>query len=292
MRIVTYEFNGEIYSGVIKSNFVVPFAEFFGENVTTLEFINSAKDDIIDTINKKIKDIENICSKVNAENVKLLSPIHIPFRNVFCLGKNYHDHIKELAGFTGTGEVPTHPVYFTKTAYPPVGPCDNINLNQDATKCLDYEVELGIIVGKKGRNIKKEEAYSYIFGYTIINDVSAREVQKNHSQWFKGKSLDGTCPIGPHIVTKDEIADVNNLNIKSTVNGELRQNSNTKNMIFDIPFIISQLSQGLTLYPGDIIATGTPSGVGQGFDPPKYLKKGDIVNCEIESIGNLVNVVS
>ena len=222
--------------------------------------------------------------------VKLLAPIYNPKRNIFCVGKNYSEHIRELdpderkkvndAGY---------PAFFTKATNTVTGPYDSIPLHENLTAEVDYEAELGVIIGKRCSDIKAENAYDYVFGYTIINDVTARDLQKKHLQWFKGKSLDGFCPMGPWIVTKDEIEDPMNLNITCRVNGELRQNSNTCNMIESISSLISNLSKGLTLEPGDILATGTPSGVGMGFNPPKFLKKGDVVRIEIEKIGYIEN---
>jgi len=235
-------------------------------------------------------EIEKVNEGFCIDMVKLLAPIYNPKRNIFCVGKNYSEHIRELdpderkkvndAGY---------PAFFTKATNTVTGPYDSIPLHENLTAEVDYEAELGVIIGKRCSDIKAENAYDYVFGYTIINDVTARDLQKKHLQWFKGKSLDGFCPMGPWIVTKDEIEDPMNLNITCRVNGELRQNSNTCNMIESISSLISNLSKGLTLEPGDILATGTPSGVGMGFNPPKFLKKGDVVRIEIEKIGYIEN---
>ncbi len=202
------------------------------------------------------------------------------------------DHVNEIkmTKISGTG-IPEFPIYFTKVASPAIGNGDNIKFSNEVTSEVDYEVELAIVIGKEGINIKPENAQEYIFGYTIVNDISARDLQGKHTQWFKGKSLDTFCPMGPYIVHKSEIKFPVELNIQSRINGELRQNSNTKKLIFDIPYIISDLSKGLTLRPGDIICTGTPSGVGMGFVPPKLLKNNDVIECYIENIGKLVNKV-
>ncbi|MBW5378987.1 FAA hydrolase family protein, partial [Brachyspira pilosicoli] len=172
-----------------------------------------------------------------------------------------------------------------------IGHNHNINARLDLDEALDYEAELAIIIGKKAKDIKREEVNEYIFGYSIFNDISSRKIQKEHSQWYKGKSLDTYSSMGPCIVYKDDIKDVNNLNIKSTLNDEIRQNSNTKHMIHNIYELVSDISKGMTLEPGDIIATGTPSGVGMGFNPPKYMKNGDKITCSIENIGELTNYV-
>lgn len=228
----------------------------------------------------------------NLSQIKLLTPIEYPRKNIFCLGKNYLDHALEIKGLKGSeDELPRFPIYFSKVANPATGDGDNIRAYSDLTDKLDYEVELAIIIGKNGLNISKEDAEDYIFGYTIANDISVRNMQRKHGQWFKGKSLDSHCPIGPHIVHKSDIPFPVELDIKSYVNDELRQNSNTKMLIFDIPTIISDLSKGMTLNAGDIILTGTPAGVGLGFKPFKFLKIGDKVVCEIEKIGSLTNYV-
>ncbi|MCI1946460.1 fumarylacetoacetate hydrolase family protein [Clostridium luticellarii] len=233
-----------------------------------------------------------VVEPVSLDSVKLKAPIPYPRRNVFCLGKNYEEHAREIkmTQISGNG-IPEVPIYFTKVASPAVGTGDYIKFSTEVTKQVDYEAELGVIMGKDGADIKLEDAEKYIFGYTIINDVSARDLQGKHVQWFKGKSLDTFCPMGPCIVYKDEIPFPVELDIKCMVNGEVRQNSNTKNLIFDIPHIISDLSRGLTLKAGDIISTGTPSGVGMGFEPVKVLKNGDVVECRIEKVGSLVNHV-
>ena len=224
------------------------------------------------------------------DDVELLAPLPRPVRNIFCVGKNYLDHIDELKKDKDISGADTqYPHYFTKATHTVTGPFADISLHSNITSLVDYEAELAVVIGKRGINIPEDKAMDYVFGYTIINDVTARDLQRNHNQWFKGKSLDGFCPVGPWIVTRDEIGQPVELNISSRVNGELRQSSNTRNMIFSIPELISILSQGLTLEPGDILATGTPAGVGMGFEPPKLLKAGDVVRIEIEKIGYIEN---
>lgn len=227
---------------------------------------------------------------------KVLAPIDKPRRNVFCVGKNYHEHAAEFqnSGFDSSAKngehAPEAPVYFTKPASSIIGPGAKIPRHVGVTNQLDYEAELGVVIGKVGRNIKKADAMEYVFGYTVINDFTARDLQKLHRQWFLGKSLDGFCPMGPYLVTADE-ADGQNIDVKCWVNGELRQNSNTSRLIFDIPTLIETLSAGIELQPGDVIATGTPAGVGIGFTPPRFLQKGDVVRIEIENVGVLENEV-
>ena len=224
---------------------------------------------------------------------KILAPISFPARNIFCLGKNYAKHATEVRDtrLSGTG-IPMNPIFFSKTAWPALPDGGVIEFSPSLTKAVDYEAELAVIIGKEGRDIRPEEAEDHIFGYTILNDVSARDLQARHEQWFKGKNLDTFCPMGPVIVDKSEISFPVELDISCRVNGELRQNDNTRNLIFDLSTIICTLSAGLTLFPGDIISTGTPSGVGAGFDPPRYLRAGDTVECTIEKIGTLRSKVS
>lgn len=222
-----------------------------------------------------------------------LAPLHAPRKNIFCVGRNYAEHIAEgeRAQNAKIG-ITDHPVYFTKPATAVVGHEGDVLIFPSVSEKIDYEVELAVVIGKTGRDISKARAFEHVFGYTILNDITARDVQRRHGgQYFKGKSLDGSCPIGPWIVTADEITDPQNLSISLSVNGELRQDGRTHDMIFDIPTLIASLSEGLTLEPGDIIATGTPSGVGYAMDPPQYLKPGDTVVCAITDIGQLKNTV-
>ncbi|WP_342132589.1 fumarylacetoacetate hydrolase family protein [Hydrogenophaga sp. OTU3427] len=224
--------------------------------------------------------------------VKLCAPIPQPRKNVFCVGRNYKDHITEAAKARGKEvKLPEHVQYFTKPPTTVIGPHDDYEWDAEVTQKLDYEVELGLIIGKRGRNIPRDRALEYVFGYTVINDLTARELQKRHDQWFKGKGLDGSCPIGPWIVPANEIGDPQQLRVSLRVNGVTRQDASTSMMIFDVREIISILSQGLTLEPGDIIATGTPSGVGFAMEPPALLQDGDLVEAEVSGIGKLANRV-
>jgi len=218
-----------------------------------------------------------------AKRVRLLAPIPSPARNVFCLGRNYADHAAERGA-----AAPEHPVYFTKPATAVVGPGDDV-VHHAITKELDYEVELTAVIGTGGRDIPRAEALKHVFGYTIINDVTARDLQKRHQQWFKGKSLDTFCPMGPVLVTADEIADPQTLSVAMRINGETRQSSHTSKMIFPVDECIAVLSQGFTIRPGDVIATGTPEGVGAALG--KFLKAGDKMEAEVERIGVLANKV-
>ena len=216
-----------------------------------------------------------------------------PVRRVFCVGRNYVDHVKEgdrMRGLAAT-DLPTVPNFFSKPPTAVVGPGAQVRYPAQLTKAFDYEVELAVIIGKAGRDIAPENAFDHVFGYSILNDVTARDLQRSHIQWFKGKGLDTSCPFGPWIVDKAEIGDPRTLELTFSLNGERRQNATVDMMIFDIPAIIASLSGGLTLEPGDIIATGTPSGVGYAMNPPGLLKGGDEMVCEISRIGRLVNKV-
>ena len=229
--------------------------------------------------------------------VRLLAPIPRPLRNILCIGKNYRDHVQEVqSAGSACGDnadvLPAKPIVFTKATTSVIGPGESIPVWLDSTQSADYEGELAVIIGKQGRGISQDRAFKYVYGYTIINDVTSRRLQDEHQQWFMGKSLDGFCPMGPSIVTADEITDVTQLRVQTWINGELRQDGSVTGLIFDIPALIETLSRTMTLEPGDIIATGTPAGVGMGFNPPRFLKKGDQVKIMIEPIGTLENPVS
>lgn len=228
------------------------------------------------------------------DQVQLTAPIPRPRRNVFCVGKNYHAHAKEFAGsgFDSSaksgGDIPSAPIIFSKVPESVIGPKDAIVIPAEVSTAIDYEAELTVVIGKGGKGITKADAMKHVWGYTIINDMTARDWQGRHSQWLLGKSFDTFCPMGPWLVTADEM-DGQDTDVKCWVNGELRQDANTKDFIFDIPTLIECISAGITLYPGDLIATGTPAGVGIGYKPPKYLKSGDVVKIEIGGIGVLEN---
>jgi 2-keto-4-pentenoate hydratase/2-oxohepta-3-ene-1,7-dioic acid hydratase in catechol pathway len=231
------------------------------------------------------------------EDVTLLAPIPLPPRNILCIGKNYAAHAGEFAGSAGSlsgvaGGLPEHPIVFTKAPTAVIGPGDAIPAYLDYTGSTDYEGELAVVIGTGGRAIRAGEAWDHVFGLTIVNDVTARELQKRHGQWFLGKSLDGFCPMGPELVTLDEIADIDAMRVTTTVNGEKRQDGRLVDLIFAIPTLIETLSRAMTLVPGDVIATGTPEGVGVGLTPPKYLHAGDEVAVHVAGIGTLRNPVA
>jgi 2-keto-4-pentenoate hydratase/2-oxohepta-3-ene-1,7-dioic acid hydratase in catechol pathway len=282
------------------------FASFVRANSTSVGIVDVAAGrvrpvagvaDMVDLITRYADIERSLASNTEAialSDVTLAAPIALPRRNIFCVGKNYGEHAREFsnsgfeAGAKKGQEIDEYPAIFSKGPNTVIGPDMNVRLHPLVTQSVDYEAELAVIIGKPGRDISRKDAYSHVFGYTIVNDVTARDRQKNHKQWFMGKTLDTFCPMGPWITTSDEL-DPENLDVKCRVNGELRQSANTKDLIFDIPSLISTISAGLMLVPGDIIATGTPAGVGIGFTPPKFLKSGDVVAIDISGIGTLQN---
>lgn len=253
---------------------------------------------LIDLINSNspLAELKDDGQPFSLNSVQLLAPIHKPARNLFCVGKNYRNHAQEFtksgfdAGQTVADAIPSHPIVFTKTPETVIAHGAPVWDAKDVSDALDYEAELAVIIGKGGRGISKNDAMQHVWGYTIINDVTARDWQKRHKQWDMGKSFDTFGPMGPVAITADEI-DAANLDIRCWINGELRQNANTRDLIFDIPTLIETISAGITLHPGDIIATGTPEGVGIGFEPPRFLKRGDVMTIEITGIGRLENEV-
>lgn len=224
------------------------------------------------------------------DQVRLLAPIPSPRRDLFAVGKNYREHVAEF-GRSGYDQpdrseaLPEHPVVFTKATTSVTGPYDDILPHHGVTSELDYEAELGVIIGCGGRGISREDAFAHVWGYTIIDDFTARDLQRKHKQWAIGKSLDTHCPMGPYAASADEITDVTALQVESFVNGERRQSAPVKDLIFDIPELIAVISAGITLLPGDVIATGTPAGVGIGFDPPRFMVSGDVIEIAITSLG-------
>jgi 2-keto-4-pentenoate hydratase/2-oxohepta-3-ene-1,7-dioic acid hydratase in catechol pathway len=224
--------------------------------------------------------------------VALLAPV-VPSKNVFCVGRNYLAHAEEGAKALGVDlKLPSVPTFFTKAPTAIADPGSTLHLDASITKEYDYEAELAIVIGARVRDVSEEHALDSIFGYTCLNDVTARDLQRAHVQWFKGKSLDDTCPIGPWIVSAEDVGDAQALDIKLSINGESKQDSNTRFMIFDIKRIIAELSRGMTLEPGDVIATGTPDGVGFARTPPEFLKDGDTMEIEIANVGSLRNTVA
>ncbi|MGX9936080.1 fumarylacetoacetate hydrolase family protein [Advenella kashmirensis] len=221
----------------------------------------------------------------------VLAPIPRPRRNLFCVGRNYHAHARELSDTVfrdSNKKADSWPIVFTKVPECVIGPRETVVLPGTISSQIDYEAELAIIIGTEGKNISRENALDHVFGYTIVNDVTARDIQMRHQQWDLGKSFDTFCPMGPWIVTADEL-DANNTRVRCWVNEQLRQDAFTTDLIFDLPTLIETCSRGITLYPGDIIATGTPAGVGMGMTPPQYLRSADVVRIQIDGIGELSN---
>lgn len=299
MRWVTFLHNGAHRIGVINERkWIVDLqkAELQKEGNTSipegmLECIEAGE-----ALADKVNEIANWASSqhggeflIDSHKAKLAAPIPRPRKNIFCIGKNYIDHAIELGS---ASDIPDFPIVFSKPPTTVTGPDSSVMQHAEVTDFLDYEGELAVVIGKTGKAIQPDHAYDHVFGYTIINDISARDIQTRHKQYLLGKSLDTACPMGPYIVSRDEISDPHSLKIETKVNGEVRQSANTSQMIFDIPNLIATISAGTTLEAGDIIATGTPAGVGKGMNPPQNLKAGDVIEITVEGIGILMNTVS
>jgi 2-keto-4-pentenoate hydratase/2-oxohepta-3-ene-1,7-dioic acid hydratase in catechol pathway len=283
MRLVTYRDESGTHIGALHDDTLVVLDALAPDMLTLI-------DSGADGLARARAALERAATTRPLNSVRLLAPIPRPRQNVICLGMNYRAHAIESDRARGREpKLPEHPVFFTKAVSSVCGPDDDIPLDPRVTQQLDYEVELAFIIGRPGKNILRSEALSYVFGYTIVNDISARDLQMRHQQFFKGKSLDRACPMGPWIVTADEIPDPSRLGLRLRLNGETRQDSDTSDMIFDIPAIIEALSLGMSLEPGTIVATGTPSGVGLGRTPPEYMRPGDVMEAEVDHIGVLRN---
>ena len=285
MKIATYRVGAERRVGLIDearqtvSPFDIPEAE--------------ARQGVLALIDRAT--LPRLLSPMPLKEAVLEAPIPRPRRNIYCVGKNYHEHAKEFAssGFdsgASAGAVPKHPIIFSKVPECVIAHRHPVSIDRNVSSAIDYEAELGVIIGKGGRGIQPSNALDHVWGYTIINDVTARDLQGLYSQWLIGKSQDTFCPMGPWAVTKDEI-DLGDTKIRCWINSELRQDANVRDLIFDVPTIIATISAGVTLMPGDVIATGTPVGVGIGFKPPKYLAPGDVARIEISGIGVLENEI-
>ena len=274
---------------IIPHEQMLDLLEHYGQGMHEL---NAILDKAGDRRFSEVKTFTEIGAVHNLSDIQLAAPIPRPRKNLMCLGWNYADHAKETALIRGQDtKPPEYPVIFTKAPTTVNSPYGNIIIDPQVSVEIDWEAELAVIIGNGGKNISEEDAMSHVFGYTVLNDVTARDLQSRHKQFFKGKSIDGYCPMGPWIVTADEIDDPQQLEVRLRVNGITKQEGNTSMMVFPIRTIIAILSQGMTLEPGDIIATGTPSGVGFARNPPEFLKAGDVMETEVEGIGILRNVV-
>ena len=288
MKLATVNDKGNIKAGMIIGDEFVCCVEGEGADMAVLSVIRTGDvaswDAIIDTAERR-----------DLADVQILAPIPHLIRDMVCVGKNYYAHAKEFfdSGFDATQKetIPSEPIIFTKAMTSLIGPYDAIDASIDPTDSVDYEGELGVIISKTARRVAKADWQDYVFGYVIINDVTSRELQKKHNQWTIGKGLDTFGPMGPYIVTKDEIDDLSSMQIQTLVNNEVRQQAEVRDLIFDIPTLIETLTLTGTLLAGDVIATGTPVGVGIGFNPPKFLKSGDVVTINVTGLGSLTNPV-
>lgn len=291
MKLYTFKKDGIEMVGVKAKDIEALYPiQQLGLNYTSMnELIEMASEEEWKLLSQRALDQEK--AAISFAEIEICAPIPRPKQDVVCLGINYAAHATEAARYkeeTFGGERPW-PIYFSKRVNEAVADGGVIPAHENCVDSLDYESELGVVLGKDAKNVEEKDAFDYVLGYTVLNDVSARNLQTRHKQWYFGKSLDGFTPMGPCIATRDEFATPPVLGIRSYVNGELRQNSTTDLLITDIAHIIHELSQGMTLQAGTIIATGTPAGVGMGFEPPRFLKKGDTVTCEIDGIGSLTN---
>ncbi|MDP9877468.1 2-keto-4-pentenoate hydratase/2-oxohepta-3-ene-1,7-dioic acid hydratase in catechol pathway [Variovorax boronicumulans] len=286
MRIATFTSEGHRKVGLVSAD---------GKTVTPLlltpEQADSGVLTLIEILARGGSLPEASGHAVDLREVVLDAPLPKPRRNLWCVGRNYHAHAKELSASVfkdNSAKTDEWPIVFTKVPECVVGPHDEVLVPSEVSTQIDYEAELALVIGKGGKDIARDAAMSHVFGYTVVNDVTARDVQMRHGQWDLGKSFDTFCPMGPWILTADEF-DGTKTRVRCWVNGELRQDGPTENMIFDIPTLIETISRGITLYPGDVIATGTPAGVGMGMNPPRYLRAGDVVRVEIDGLGAIEN---
>ena len=286
MRIATFTSEGHRKVGLVSAD---------GKTVTPLQLTQAQADSGVLTLIESLAEGGSLPQAagpaVDLADVVLDAPLPKPRRNLWCVGRNYHAHAKELSASVfkdNAARTDEWPIVFTKVPECVVGPHDDVLVPSEVSTQIDYEAELAVVIGKGGKNITRTAAMSHVFGYTVVNDVTARDVQMRHGQWDMGKSFDTFCPMGPWIVTTDAF-DGTRTRVRCWVNGELRQDGPTENMIFDIPTLIETISRGITLYPGDVIATGTPAGVGMGMSPPRYLRAGDVVRVEIDQLGAIEN---
>jgi 2-keto-4-pentenoate hydratase/2-oxohepta-3-ene-1,7-dioic acid hydratase in catechol pathway len=299
LRLVRFAHAGELGVGAVDDDHVIDLNRADPELPRELHELIAGGGPLLSLARRTIDRVLGASQEVRDElvgngtlvargDVQLLAPVPPPRRNVFCVGRNYMEHVAEGARILGPDFKPAeHPEYFTKPPDSIVGPDARFMLDEAVTRELDYEVELAVVIGRRGRTIPQQRAYEYVFGYAIGNDISARDQQKRHGQWFKGKGLDRSCPLGPFLVPHADVGDPHELAIRLCVNGEDRQRANTKDMMWRVPDIIHWLSCGTSLEPGDVILTGTPNGVGVAMSPPAFLRPGDVVEAEIQGLGRL-----
>ena len=290
MKIARVEHSGQVYPALVD--------EAKQEVACLGGYVADHPNPVLHAIQHGINEaqlLEQVCGRAAMSEVKFLSPLSAFLRNPFAVGKNYHEHAVEFdkSGFNATSgaasAIPTHPQIFTKATTTLNGPTDPIRFNPKHTQSVDYEGEIGVVIGTTCRNVSKADAMKQVWGFVALNDVTARDLQKNHAQWFLGKSLDGFCPLGPWITTTDEAP--TDMHMQVWVNGEQRQKAHISQLIFDVPTLIETMTAAMTLLPGDIIATGTSVGVGVGFNPPKFLRHGDVVRVAISGLGELQNTI-
>lgn len=290
MKLVTFVHGGELGAGHVEDDEIIICVCGPDARGAVLDVVSEGPAAL-----EKWRSMAATAPTVPISDVDLLAPMPDPRRDVFCVGKNYRAHAAEFhgSGFDAGAreEVPSAPVVFTKATTSVVGPGAFVRASLDPTGSVDYEGELGVVIGQRAFQVSKEEAFDHVFGYVIVNDVTSRELQRKHNQWVIGKGVDTFCPMGPWLVTEDEVADVGAMELETRINGETRQKVKVADLIFDIPTLIETMTRTMTLLPGDIIATGTPVGVGIGFDPPKYLAPGDIMHVSITGLGTLENPV-
>lgn len=308
MRLVTFKMNdSHAHIGVVRENRIIDLTVWLSrgsagghhDHFDMVDFITGGAERLGEAaaaLRASEAELEAAGALVTLSEQNLLAPIPRPRKNVLCMGRNYQEHTAELIRAFNEGAAPVqrppYPSIFTKANTSVNAPFGDIPYDPALSEQLDWEVELALVIGKGGKDIAREEAFEHIFGYMVLNDISARDIQQRHGgQYFKGKSLDGACPTGPWIVTQDEIPNPDDLGITLRVNGVTKQEDRTSSMLFGVAEIIEQMSRGMTIEPGDVVATGTPGGVGMGRTPPEYLRPGDIVECEIEKIGTIRNKV-
>ncbi|HTP40680.1 MAG TPA: fumarylacetoacetate hydrolase family protein [Steroidobacteraceae bacterium] len=299
MKLVSFQYRGQVRAGLwlgteaLDLQHALELRQLGGDLSSVLAIVRGGTPalQLIAELERELPALA--AARRPAHELQLLAPIPAPARNVFCVGRNYLDHVRE--GYAASGadtQLPKAPQFFTKATHTVCGPGAAVRLDPGVTSKLDYEVELALVIGKGGRDIAPDRAFEHVFGYTVANDITARDLQRRHDQWFKGKSLDDTLPLGPWLVDRDSLGDPATLELSLEVNGEPRQRAQVAQMIFDIPTLIAQLSAGLTLDAGDIVITGTPAGVGFAMEPPRYLKPGDRVVARIDRIGELSNTIT